>query len=449
MIETFPLLSSDVQSDGPKELSLLSIIAQAFFQPFSIEENLLVVLTALTAGSGVGFNRAMLFRTSGETLKGEVWLGPRSADEARTIWNILSTPGIGYVEMIEHNRWLLSRESDSLSPRIKSLVYPLRTPGLTLPALCAAKKEVYFVRDARRETLVDPEFLEIIDVDEFLCVPLYSHEDIFGAIILDNAYSRQVIDAKDTRLAGLCGMIAGNYISATTLHKRIIELEKLAALGEVSMFITHQIRNPLTAIGGFLDQLANAPDDANLKDRNLGIIRREIDRLEDVLAKLVRFLKVDVKTTISFDLRPQLEALVQREEFQRPDEGGALTLEIEGNLPRIQGDPTYIDEALRNLLDNAFEASPGGGTIAIRGRYGEPWVIVEIQDSGPGMSPAVKDKLFSPFFSTKDQGLGLGLLFVKRVMESLGGKIEIDSAPGRGTRFRLFFRSAEERRPAG
>jgi signal transduction histidine kinase len=449
MIETFPLLSSDAQSDGPKELSLLSIIAQAFFQPFSVEENLLVVLTGLTAGSGVGFNRAMLFRTSGETLKGEVWLGPRSAEDARTIWNILSTPGIGYAEMIEHNRWLLSRESDSLTPRIKSLAYPLTLPGLTLPALCAAKKEVFLVRDARRETLVDSEFLEIIDVDEFLCVPLYSQEDILGAIILDNAYSRQAIDAKDIKLAGLCGLIAGNYISATTLHKRMIELEKLAALGELSMFITHQIRNPLTAIGGFLGQLANAPDNANLRNRNLGIIRQEMDRLEDVLAKLARFLKVDVKTTIPFDLRTELETLVQREEFQRPSEGRALTLEIEGNLPRIQGDPTYIDEALRNLLDNAFEATPGGGTIAIRGRYGDPWVIVEIQDSGAGMSPAVKEKLFSPFFSTKNQGFGLGLLFVKRVMESLGGKIEIDSAPGRGTRFRLFFKSAEERRQGG
>jgi hypothetical protein len=77
MIQKYGILAADFQREGPKELMLLSIISQSYFQPFSLEDNLLVILTALTSGSGVGFNRAMLFLKDGDRLRGEMWLGPR------------------------------------------------------------------------------------------------------------------------------------------------------------------------------------------------------------------------------------------------------------------------------------------------------------------------------------------------------------------------------------
>ena len=123
MIETYNILSPDFERDAPREMTLLSIISQSFFQPFSLEDNLLVILTALTSGSGVGFNRAMLFLKHGDRLKGEMWLGPSSAEEAGSIWEVLSTPGIGYIEIIEHNRALVNKNEDTLSARLKGLVY--------------------------------------------------------------------------------------------------------------------------------------------------------------------------------------------------------------------------------------------------------------------------------------------------------------------------------------
>src|SRR5512136_2979049 len=151
MIEKYNFLSSDFQWDAPKELMLLSIISQSLFQPFSLEDNLLVILTALTSGSGVGFNRAMLFLRDGDRLRGEMWLGPRTPEEAGYIWEVLSTPGIGYVEILEHNRALVSKNEDTLSARIKNLVYAADDESALIPAYAACRKEILLVTDAASE----------------------------------------------------------------------------------------------------------------------------------------------------------------------------------------------------------------------------------------------------------------------------------------------------------
>jgi len=447
LIERIAFLAPDFQSKEPRELALLSIISQSFIQPFSIEDNLLVILTALTSGSGVGFNRAMLFRTDRDKLKGEAWLGPRTAEEAKAIWDVLSTPGIGYVEIIEHNRWLMTKLSDSLSRSIKPLSYSLAQDNLTIPATSAARKEMLLVRNARQEPLVDPRFLEILGVEEFLCVPLLAEDRIMGLIVLDNAFSRQPIEPKDVKLASLCGLMAGNYMYAAWLHNQMIEMERLAALGEMAVFITHQLRNPLTAIGGFTDQLLNGGVEETKKRRNLEIIQREIRRLEDVVTKLARFLKADIRQAAPFDLKAALLAAVRNPDLGRKGAGIEIVADIEEPLPKAVGDPTYVGEAIRNLIDNALEATDKDGRILVTARrQDQSWAVVTVEDTGKGMPASVRDKLFTPFFSTKDKGMGLGLLFVKRVMEAGGGRVEVDSEPGRGTSFRLFFRTGDERR---
>jgi len=447
LIERIAFLAPDFQGKEPRELALLSIISQSFIQPFSIEDNLLVILTALTSGSGVGFNRAMLFRTDRDKLKGEAWLGPRTAEEAKAIWDVLSTPGIGYVEIIEHNRWLMTKLSDSLSRSIKPLSYSLSQDNLTIPATSAARKEMLLVRNAGQEPLVDPRFLEILGVEEFLCVPLLAEDRIMGLIVLDNAFSRQPIEPKDVKLASLCGLMAGNYMYAAWLHNQMIEMERLAALGEMAVFITHQLRNPLTAIGGFTDQLLSGGVEEAKKRRNLEIIQKEIRRLEDVVTKLARFLKADIRKAAPFDLKAALLGAVRNPDLGRKGSGIEILADIEEPLPKAAGDPTYVEEALRNLIDNALEATDQDGRILVTARrQDQNWVVVTVEDTGKGMPASVRDKLFTPFFSTKDKGMGLGLLFVKRVMEAGGGRVEVDSEPGCGTSFRLFFRTGDERR---
>ncbi len=444
MIEKHNFLFSDFQRDAPKELTLLSIIAQSFYQPFSLKDNLLVILTALTSGSGVGFNRAMLFIREGDRLRGEMWLGPKSPEEAGFIWEILSTPGIGYVEIIEHNRSLLQESQDTLSRRIRGLSYSPEGKDCPLPAHAACLKEIILVRDAFNEPLLDRKFLEIIQAEEFLCVPLLAQDEVMGEIILDNAFTKAPITVADIKLAGLCGLIAGNYIYATLLHKRLLEMEKMAAMGEMAMFVTHQLRNPLVMIGGFTDQLLSPGLTEDKKERNLRIIRDEVRRLEDIVFQMGRFLKIRMKEPVYFDVSQAIESVIQSPEVQAKGVDRRITVNIDRTRGQIFCDPTAFGEMLRNLLDNAFDATSPGDSIRVRGyRKNDQWFIISVRDSGQGISNPDKEQLFKPFFTTKENGMGLGLPYIKHAMDACGGKIEVQSRLGRGAQFKLFFKFQE------
>jgi signal transduction histidine kinase len=444
MIETYNILSPDFERDAPRELMLLSIISQSFFQPFSLEDNLLVILTALTSGSGVGFNRAMLFLKKGDRLMGEMWLGPRSAEEAGLIWEVLSTPGIGYVEIVEHNRALVNKNEDTLSARLKGLVYAADDERALIPAYAACRKEILHVRDAANEPLVDRRFLNVIGIDEFLCIPLIARDDVVGEIILDNAITRTPISPSDIKLAGVCGLMAGNYVHSATLHRKLLDMEKMAAMGEMAMFVTHQIRNPIVAIGGFTDQLLQPDVPEEKRSRNLAIIRNEIRRLEDIIYQMGHFLKVSLKEPVYFDPGPVITGVLDSPHIQDRVRGYTLSLKLDPCLPEILSDPTSFGEVLRNLLDNAFDATPAGGTIQVRGYRKSPTAFaLSVRDSGRGLTNPDKDQLFRPFFTTKENGMGLGLPFIKRVMDTCGGKVEVRSRAGKGSIFKLIFNSRE------
>ena len=445
MIETYNILSPDFERDAPRELMLLSIISQSFFQPFSLEDNLLVILTALTSGSGVGFNRAMLFLKQGDRLKGEMWLGPRSAEEAGLIWEVLSTPGIGYVEILEHNRALVSKNQETLSGRLKGLVYAADEEGALIPAYAACRKEILLVREAASEPLVDRRFLNVIGVDEFLCIPLLARDDIVGEIILDNAITRTPITPADIKLAGLCGLMADNYIYSTTLHRKLLDMEKMAAMGEMAMFVTHQLRNPIVAVGGFTDQLLKPDIPEDKKRRNLTIIRDEVRRLENIIYQMGHFLKVSLKEPVYFDPGPAIAAVLSSPEILTKSEGYVLNAKLEPCLPEILCDPTSFSEVIRNLLDNAFDATPAGGTVSVRGyRKNRSGFVLSVRDTGRGITNPDKDQLFRPFFTTKENGMGLGLTFTKRVMDTCGGKVEVQSRAGKGSLFKLIFLCREK-----
>jgi signal transduction histidine kinase len=444
MIERHNLYLHEFSPDVAKELQLFSIIAQSFFQPFSLIDNLLVILTAMTAGPGLGFNRAMLFLADGDKLRGEFWLGPPSAAEAESIWGVLSTPGIGYLEIIEHNRSLLTDGADSLTKRLKRISYLLPQDNPLLPASAVSSQEIVLVKDAWNEPLVDRRFQEIIGVDEFVCIPLLAEKEVLGEIILDNAITKLPIQSRDIELASICGLIAGNYIYTSRLQKRIVEMKRVAAMGEMAMFVTHQLRNPLVLIGGFADQLLDPKLARKKQKRNLLIIRNEIRRLEKILLRLTQFLRIDIKEKVPVDLPEMFKLIINGVKRRAIDSHVVITTEVHKDLKVILCDPTHLGEALRNVVDNALDALPNGGKIHLRAyRENEEWGVISVQDTGKGIPESIKDKIFETLVSTKETGMGLGLAYVKRVVDACGGRIEVESKEGQGTTFRLHFKTGK------
>ena len=442
MIERYQFLLREFYEETSKELQLFSIIAQSFFQPFSLVDNLLVILTALTAGPGVGFNRAMLLRVRGDKLKGENWLGPGSADEAASIWKVLSTPGIGYLEIIAHNRSLLTSDADTLTKRIKGISYPLGEANPLIPALAASSREIILVKDAWNEPLVDRRFLETIGAGEFLCIPLLAEQEVLGEIILDNAITKQPIKNRDIELASICGLIAGNYIYTARLQRRFVDMKRSAAMGEMAMFVTHQLRNPVVTVGGFADQLLDPNLPEAKKKRNIQIIRNEVREMERILLRLGQFLKVQFKEQGPVDVRELFQVVSEAVGSKAESKKISLQTEVEDGLSAVYCDPFHVGEALRNLIANALDALGTGGRIQISARRDlDDWAVISVQDDGPGIPSSVKGKIFEAFVSTKQQGLGLGLPYVKRVVDACGGRIEVESEEGKGTTFRLYFKA--------
>jgi len=444
MIERHNLFLHEFAPETSKELQFFSIIAQSFFQPFSLIDNLLVILTALTAGPGVGFNRAMLFLANGDKLNGEFWLGPASAADADSIWRVLSTPGIGYLEIIEHNRALLTSDANSLTKRLKKISYSLYQDNPLIPAAATSSQEIILVKDAWNEPLVERRFQEMIGVDEFLCIPLLAQKEVLGEIILDNAITRLPIQRRDIELASICGLFAGNYIYTAKLQKRIVEMKRVAAMGEMVMFVTHQLRNPLVTIGGFADQLLDPKTGEKKQKRNLHIIRSEIRRLEKILLRLTQFLLIDIKEKVPVDIQEMFKLVVNAARPRATSGKVTLTTEVEPGLNVILCDPIHMGEALRNVIDNAFDALPDGGKIHLRAyRENDQWGVISVQDTGKGIPKSLKEKIFDTFVSTKEKGMGLGLAYVKRVVDACGGRIEVESEEGKGTTFKLHFKTGE------
>ncbi len=432
-------------TSGSKELQIFSILAQSFFQPFSLLDNLLVILTALTAGSGLGFNRAMLFLVESGELRGEFWLGPASVEEAASLWEMLSRPGISYAEIIESNRRLVTDGVNPLQQKIKKLSYRLDSSGLTLPALAASSRQIIHVQEASQEPLVDRHFLDLIGVDEFLCIPLLSPDEVFGEIILDNAITKEPIKLRDIELASLCGLAAGNYIYVTKLQKRIVEMKKQAALGEMALFVTHQLRNPMVTIGGFVDQLLEPELDEARKKRNLKIIREEVSRLEEVVSRLTRFFHIEIKEKVPVKLQEIFKLTVEAVKPLTTERRVAIETEVQPGVSHVYSDPVYLGEALRNLVENAIEALTDGGTVKLKAfEENQDWIVIAVEDNGRGIPESIKDKVFDAFITTKEKGLGLGLAYVKRFIEANNGWIKVESQEGKGTVFKLYFKARPE-----
>ncbi|MGB8932812.1 MAG: ATP-binding protein [Anaeromyxobacteraceae bacterium] len=217
--------------------------------------------------------------------------------------------------------------------------------------------------------------------------------------------------------------------------------ERLAAVGRISAQITHEIRNPLNAIGlnaellsEELARLAPPPREAAVL---VAAISREVDRLEGVAEEYLKFARLPRATPTTLDLDELVASLL---EFLGPELAAAkvaVSRDLAPSLPPVMGDEAQLRAVVHNLVRNSREAMPEGGTLTVRTRQADGGIELRVADTGGGMPPEVLAHVFEPFYTTKERGTGLGLAYASRVVAEHGGTIQCDSSPGRGTEFTL------------
>ena len=258
--------------------------------------------------------------------------------------------------------------------------------------------------------------------------------------------TRAVAETQDEigELAGGFNAMVQSLDSATreleqSHEKQIQQAGKLASIGELASGIAHEIRNPLAGIGAAVEVLSEENNLNGQRAEIVGEVRRQITRLNTTLRDLLDFARQrepEIALCSVNDLIKPMLALV------RPDAQKQHVTIVEicpPELPPILADSGQLQQALLNVLLNAIQAMPEGGTLTLRVVTADSMVSITISDTGVGIARDHLRKIFSPFFTTKHRGTGLGLAITRSIVEKHGGTITVESETGRGTTFTLQF----------
>jgi len=238
-------------------------------------------------------------------------------------------------------------------------------------------------------------------------------------------------------------------------EEQLRQADRLAAAGRLAAGIAHEIRNPLASISGSIQLLK---EELKLRGRNLKlleIVLQEAERLKLITGQFLDFVRPKAACPKVCDLNTVLEetlALLEKSQNRHP-ETKLIHVQSPHPLP-VLADPDQLKQVFWNICLNAFQAMPAGGNLTIATRVkgerfgvkdngdGPDVVEVSFADTGGGTSPKELSRIFDPFYTTKDTGTGLGLSIAKKLVEDLGGIIEVENQPGEGMTFRLLLRQA-------
>jgi signal transduction histidine kinase len=319
-----------------------------------------------------------------------------------------------------------------------------------LAALALDPRQPFAVEDAEGDPRVPAALRAELGARAWLSLPLQVRDRTIGtALIVETRHPRRFSPAEVERAAAIANQLAvaaenarlyddlrRSYAELARAQRQLIERERLAALGELSAVVAHEVRNPLGVIFnslGSLRRLLRPEGDAKML---LDIVGEEADRLNRIVGDLLDFARPSTPQLRPEPLSQVLDEAVAAAMAQNAA-GVEVRKELDPGLPLVPVDARLIRQAILNVAVNAVQAMPRGGRLTVRLRAEEERALLELDDTGPGIPEEVRGRIFEPFFTTKASGTGLGLAVVKRIVDGHGGEISVRSAPGGGASFRL------------
>ncbi len=218
-------------------------------------------------------------------------------------------------------------------------------------------------------------------------------------------------------------------------QQELARAERLVGLGMLASGVAHEINNPLAIIRGNAEllQMADAPDAPGHEE--VETIMRQVGRIERIVANLRTFSRGDAKRPCLFSLGALLDGILDQIGHQVPLEGCTIVRGYQGREIAIEGDEDQLRQVFTNLIVNGLQAMAGSGTLSLDTFLGLDQVSVTVADNGPGIGPDQREKIFTPFFSTKRDGTGLGLAVSYGIVRDHGGEIRVGGEPGQGAVF--------------
>jgi PAS domain S-box-containing protein len=451
-------------------LAMLRNIAQSIHGTLDLDRVLFTILTCATAGVAIGFSRSFLFLINEErqTLDGEMAVGPTSLQDAIKVWSELSKEQRTLDDLLAAYDKIPDRESMPLRDFIRAVRFPLRE-SREIPVLAVRERRTYLITNAPTSENVTDEFLEKFKFDSFVVVPMVARNRVVGAVLADNAYSGRPITRDQVELleafVGQAALavdsaesyrslqdkvqkLAKAYEDLRTAKERVIRAEQLATIGDMAARVAHEIRNPLVTIGGFARAINRAPDKTSRIKSNSWIIVQEVERLERILSNIMNFARPPSPMFEQHNINRLIDDTIEmlREELDR--QGIAENRRLDESIPLVMIDGQQVKQVLLNLMQNSISALEGGGELTVSTRNEGHYFEIHISDTGRGIPEELREKIFTPFFTTSAAGTGLGLPIVKKIVDDHDGTITFHSDIGEGTTFVLRFPVSPMRRDA-
>jgi nitrogen fixation/metabolism regulation signal transduction histidine kinase len=228
-------------------------------------------------------------------------------------------------------------------------------------------------------------------------------------------------------------------------RERLVQTERVAAWRELARRLAHELKNPLFPLQLTVENLQRAREQTSeqfdeIFFESTATLRAELENLKSIVSRFSDFAKMPPPEFEPVDLNELVRGAIKLFEPQLAPVGRphiAPELYLDENLPHPQADPTLLRRALENLILNSLDAMPAGGMLTVRTAHRTGAVRLEVTDTGAGLTPEECARLFTPYYTTKRHGTGLGLAIVQSVVSDHGGRIEVESAPGAGTTFRI------------
>ncbi|MDH7576615.1 MAG: ATP-binding protein [Bacillota bacterium] len=219
------------------------------------------------------------------------------------------------------------------------------------------------------------------------------------------------------------------------LEQAVVRAERLAIMGQLAAVAVHEIRNSLTAVGGFL-QLLKHELEGTPRVEYADIMLEALARANSIIGDFLRLAKPGLPQRKPCDLRDLMESVIKLLENERARRGIAVKAAYAPDLPMISLDEEQFKQVLLNIFNNALDVMPDGGEIALAVECDREANVIQIsvRDTGPGIPEAVQAQVFEPFFTTKETGTGLGLYISRAIVQNHGGEIKIENNPDQGCR---------------
>jgi signal transduction histidine kinase len=241
-------------------------------------------------------------------------------------------------------------------------------------------------------------------------------------------------------LRSLMSDVSETHSSLERSRAQLFNAEKLASLGKLAASVGHEIRNPLTSLEMRLHTVRLAVAGNPELEDDLRVVSEEVKHLEQIVRNLLEFARPPALNLLPHEVSKLLDKTLELCRHWLDEREIRVLRTEDPRLPPVRVDSEQIKQVFLNLLRNAVEAMEGGGTIRISAARGtkrgeQDAVIVRVQDGGPGVLPDVRERIFEPFFSTKEEGTGLGLCIAARIMAAHGGWLELEDGHGPGATF--------------